>query len=143
MMPLALIFPDIDPIAFSIGPVSVRWYGLAYMAGLILGWLYIRELRREGRLWPGGKAPFGVERVDDLLIYVTLGVIVGGRLGYVLGYEPATYLAGPLEIFKVWKGGMSFHGAIVGSAVAIWLFARHYGVSVWSSMDLCAAANPI
>jgi phosphatidylglycerol:prolipoprotein diacylglycerol transferase len=143
MMTLAIPFPDIDPIAISIGPLAVRWYGLAYMAGLILGWLYIRRLLRQPHLWPGGKAPFGVERVDDLLIYVTLGVILGGRLGYVLFYEPANYLANPVDIVKVWKGGMSFHGAIAGSAAAIYMFARRYGVSMWSAMDLCAAANPI
>lgn len=140
---LAIPFPDIDPIAFSVGPVSIRWYGLAYMAGLILGWLYIRKLLREDRLWPAGKPPFGVERVDDLLVYVTIGVILGGRLGYVLFYEPATYLARPLDIFKVWQGGMAFHGAIVGSAISLWMFARRYGYNVYSVMDLCAAANPI
>jgi phosphatidylglycerol:prolipoprotein diacylglycerol transferase len=140
---LAIQFPNIDPVAFSIGPLAIRWYGLAYMAGLILGWLYIRQLLRERRLWPAGTPPFGVERVDDLLIYITLGVILGGRLGYVLFYEPALYFANPGEIVKVWKGGMSFHGAIVGTAIAIWFFARSWKVDVWSTMDLCAAANPI
>ena len=140
---LAIAFPEIDPIALSFGPVAVRWYGLAYMAGLILGWLYIRRLLSEGRLWRDGKAPFGVERVDDLLIYVTLGVILGGRLGYVLFYEPGLYFQNPAEIIKVWKGGMSFHGAIVGSGLALWAFARRYGLGVMSTMDVCAAANPI
>jgi phosphatidylglycerol:prolipoprotein diacylglycerol transferase len=84
-----------------------------------------------------------VERVDDLLIYVTLGVILGGRMGYVLFYEPAKYWADPAEIYRVWNGGMAFHGAIVGSALAVWLFARRFGVSMFSTMDVCAAANPI
>jgi phosphatidylglycerol:prolipoprotein diacylglycerol transferase len=139
----AIPFPDIDPVALSLGPVSIKWYGLSYMIGLILGWLYVRRLLRERRLWKNDTPPFGVERVDDLLVYVALAVIVGGRLGYVVLYEPETYLANPLDIFKVWQGGMSFHGAILGSAVGIWLFARRYGVSAWSAMDLCAAANPI
>lgn len=140
---LAIPFPNMDPVALSIGPLAVRWYGLAYMAGLLLGWLYIRKLLTQDQLWPAGKAPFAVERVDDLLIYITLGVILGGRLGYVFFYEPQIYLASPAEIFKVWKGGMSFHGAIVGSALAIWLFSRTWKVDPWSTMDLCAAATPI
>lgn len=140
---LAIPFPEIDPVAFSVGPISIKWYGLAYMAGLILGWLYIRRLLRENWLWRDGKPPFDVERVDDLLVYVAVGVILGGRLGYVLFYEPGNYLTNPLDIFKVWQGGMSFHGAILGSAVGIWFFSRAYNVSVWSTMDLCAAANPI
>jgi phosphatidylglycerol---prolipoprotein diacylglyceryl transferase len=139
----AIPFPEIDPVAFSLGPVSVKWYGLAYMAGLILGWLYVRRLLRETDLWRGNKPPFGVERVDDLLVYIAVGVILGGRLGYVFLYDPASYLANPIDILKVWQGGMSFHGAILGSAVGIWLFGRAYGVSPWSAMDLCAAANPI
>jgi phosphatidylglycerol:prolipoprotein diacylglycerol transferase len=139
----AIPFPDIDPVALSLGPVSIKWYGLSYMTGLILGWLYVRRLLTERRLWKNDTPPFGVERVDDLLVYVALAVIVGGRLGYVVLYEPETYLANPLDVLKVWQGGMSFHGAILGSAVGIWLFARRYGVSAWSAMDLCAAANPI
>ena len=143
MTVFAIPFPEIDPVAFSLGPVSIKWYGLAYMAGLVLGWLYVRRLLRETNLWRDGKPPFGVERVDDLLVYIAVGVILGGRLGYVFLYEPESYLANPVDILKVWQGGMSFHGAILGSAVGIWLFSRAYGVSPWSAMDLCAAANPI
>ena len=143
MIAFAIAFPDFDPVAFSIGPVSIKWYGLAYMAGLVLGWLYVRSLLRQTNLWRDGKPPFSVERVDDLLVYIAVGVIVGGRLGYVVLYEPETYFANPVDILKVWKGGMSFHGAILGSAISIWLFARAYGVSPWSAMDVCAAANPI
>ena len=143
MWPLVIDYPNIDPVAIAIGPVAIRWYGLAYMAGLILGWLYIRRLLTENSLWTAATPPFGLERVDDLLIYVTAGVILGGRLGYILFYEPSLYFAHPLEVFKVWNGGMSFHGAIIGSALAIWLFARSWHVNVWSAMDVCAAANPI
>jgi phosphatidylglycerol---prolipoprotein diacylglyceryl transferase len=140
---LALTFPDINPVAFELGPISIKWYGLSYMAGLLIGWWYIRKLLTTPHIWAGGKAPFAVDQVDDLLMYMTIGVIVGGRLGSVLFYEPGYYLKHPIEILQTWKGGMAFHGALVGCGVAIALFARKHGVSVWSSMDLCAAAVPI
>lgn len=140
---LAIPFPDFDPVAFSIGPLSVKWYGLAYLAGLLLGWAYIKRLLATPQLWRNNTPPFSPAKVDDLLLYITLGVVLGGRLGYVLLYEPGTYLASPLEIFAVWKGGMSFHGAFLASALAIWLFARRHGVSVLSTGDLATAALPI
>lgn len=140
---LAIPFPGLDPVAFSIGPVSVKWYGLAYMSGLLLGWLYIRRLLSTPRIWARDTPPFGIERVDDLLLYMTLGVIVGGRLGFVLLYEPGYYFANPLDIPAVWKGGMAFHGALVGCGIAVALYARANRVSPFSTMDLCAAAVPI
>lgn len=143
MTPFAIPFPNIDPVAVSLGPVVIKWYGLAYMAGLILGWLYIRRLLQNGRLWPGGVPPFPITKVDDLLLYMTVGVVLGGRLGFVLLYEPSYYLANPLDIVAVWKGGMAFHGALIGCGVAIALFARAHGVDPLSSMDLSAAAVPL
>lgn len=143
MTPFAIPFPDFDPVAFSLGPLTVKWYGLAYLAGLLIGWWYVRRLLRETRLWRNDTPPFGVEKVDDLLLYMTLGVVLGGRLGYVFLYEPATYLARPLDILAIWKGGMSFHGALVGCALAAWAFARRNGVNVLSTMDLGTAAVPI
>jgi phosphatidylglycerol:prolipoprotein diacylglycerol transferase len=140
---LAIPFPAIDPVALRLGPLEVKWYGLAYMAGLLLGWLYIKHLLREDRLWPGVHRPFGPERADDLLLYMTVGVLVGGRLGNVLFYEPAYYFRNPLEIPAVWKGGMAFHGGLIGSIIATILFARRIGANVWSVMDACAAATPI
>jgi phosphatidylglycerol:prolipoprotein diacylglycerol transferase len=140
---LAIPFPDFDPVAFSIGPLAIKWYGLAYLAGLILGWAYIRRLLSTPKLWRNDTPPFGVTKVDDLLLYITLGVVLGGRLGYVLLYEPSAYLAAPLDIFAVWKGGMSFHGALIGCAVAVWLFARNAGVGMLSTLDLCTASVPI
>ncbi len=139
---LLLTFPNIDPVALNIGPISVKWYGLAYMAGLILGWLYVRRLVSTPELWQAGKPPFGIERVDDLLLFMTIAIIAGGRLGQVLLYDPSFYFANPAEIFKVWKGGMSFHGAVIASAIALLLFARHYNVSARSVMDLSCAASP-
>lgn len=140
---LAIPFPDVDPVALRLGPVAVKWYGLAYMAGLLLGWLYVKQLLRQNRLWPADTPPFTPDRADDLLLFMTVGVLVGGRLGNVLFYEPAYYLNNPLEIPAVWKGGMAFHGGLIGSIVAIVLFARRVGADSWSVLDVCAAATPL
>jgi phosphatidylglycerol---prolipoprotein diacylglyceryl transferase len=140
---LAIPFPAIDPVALRLGPLAVKWYGLAYMAGLLLGWLYIKRLLAQDRLWPSAQRPFTADKVDDLLLFMTVGVLLGGRLGYVLFYEPRFFLTNPLEIPAVWNGGMSFHGALVGSIIAIVLFARRVGADAWSVMDLCAAATPM
>lgn len=140
---LYLNFPNFDPVAFSIGPVSVKWYGLSYMAGLLIGWWYIRRLLQTPSIWAGGRGPFGPEKVDDLLIYMTLGVILGGRLGSVLLYEPGHYIHNPIEILQPWKGGMAFHGALLGCILAIWLFAYRNGFNFFSATDVCAAAVPI
>ncbi len=138
-----LTYPNIDPVAIEFGPFAVKWYGLAYMAGLLLGWLYIRRLISTPRLWHDDTAPLTLERVDDLLLYITGAVIVGGRLGQVLLYDPSFYFANPAEIIKVWKGGMSFHGALIAAGLLILLFAKQYKVSARSVMDLCCAAVPI
>ncbi len=140
---LAIPFPDFNPIALEIGPVAIKWYGLAYMAGLLLGWMYIRRLLTEQRLWPRGTPPFDATRTDDLLLFMTIGVVLGGRLGFVLLYEAGHYLSNPSEIAMVWKGGMAFHGALLGCGLAIWLFARWTKVSTLSTMDLCAATVPL
>ena len=134
---LALPFPAIDPVLIQIGPFAIRWYALAYIAGLVLGWQYLRWLvRRPGwRLTP--------EALDDLLLYVTLGVVLGGRLGYILFYRPDFYLAEPLEILKVWQGGMSFHGGLLGVVAACALFARRRGVAFLETADAIACATPI
>lgn len=138
----ALTYPNIDPTAIAIGPIDIKWYGLAYMAGLMLGWLYVRRLIATPRLWRGGTAPMTVDRADDLLLYITLAIIVGGRLGQVLLYEPSYYFANPSEILKTWHGGMSFHGALIGSGLVILYFARRFAVSARTIMDLCCAAVP-
>ena len=139
----AIPFPNIDPVALQLGPVAIKWYGLAYLAGLLLGWLYIRRLLSEPELWAGGRPPFDVAKVDDLLLYITAGVVLGGRLGFVIFYEPSYYLANPGDIIAVWKGGMAFHGALVGCVIAVWVFARRNGVNPWSTGDLVTAAVPI
>jgi phosphatidylglycerol---prolipoprotein diacylglyceryl transferase len=143
MIEFAIPFPNIDPVAFSLGPISIKWYGLSYAAGFILGWLYISHLLKQPRLWANDQPPLEAARGDDILLYVAFGVIVGGRLGQVLLYDPGYYFANPADIVKVWKGGMSFHGALVGSAIAILFFARNSGVNARSVMDLCCASVPI
>jgi phosphatidylglycerol:prolipoprotein diacylglycerol transferase len=140
---LVLPYPDIDPVAIAIGSLQVKWYGLAYMAGLLLGWLYIRRIVSTPSLWPFGKPPFTVNKVDDLLLFMTFGVVLGGRLGYVLLYEPAHFLANPMEIPAVWRGGMAFHGALLGCGLATCVFAWVNKTSARSAMDVCAAAVPI
>lgn len=135
-------FPDIDPVLIQIGPFAIRWYALAYIAGLVLGWRYVVALAQTPRIWPGA-APVTKLDVDDALLWAALGVILGGRLGYVLVYNPAYFASHPLEIFYVWQGGMSFHGGAFGVLVAILLFARSRGIPPLSMMDLASAAAPI
>lgn len=139
MFPLALPYPDIDPIALQLGPFAVRWYGLAYIAGIMLGWWYSRRLVTEARIWNGVARPTAAE-MDDFIFYATLGIVVGGRLGYVLFYNPAHYLADPLDAFVVWRGGMSFHGGFLGSVVAMWWFQRRRSFSIWTLFDIFTAS---
>jgi phosphatidylglycerol---prolipoprotein diacylglyceryl transferase len=139
MLPLAIAFPDLSPVAVSIGPFDIRWYGLAYSAGIIIAWLTIRRLLQTPRLWADGKAPFAADVADNLVLYVIIGAVVGGRLGQALLYDLSFYAANPLEIFKAWKGGMSFHGALIGSGLAILFFANRCRRSALTAMDLCCA----
>jgi len=119
LMPLAVLpFPQFDPVLVSIGPFAIRWFALAYIAGFLLGWLYARAIIRAERLW-GGPAPLTVVDFDDFVLWVTLGIILGGRTGYVLFYNFPHFAAHPLEIFEVWKGGMSFHGGFLGCVLAV------------------------
>ena len=138
----AITYPVIDPVLVNIGPLPVRWYALAYIAGLVLGWFYARWVVQRDQLWgPVARPP--AASLDDLLVYAALGVVIGGRLGYVLFYNFDYYLANPLEAFAVWKGGMAFHGGLAGAALGIWLFARRNNVSALSVADICAAAVPL
>jgi phosphatidylglycerol:prolipoprotein diacylglycerol transferase len=138
----ALPFPNFDPVLISIGPLAIRWYALAYIVGILLGWLYARILIRNEALW-GGRAPLTVGNFDDFIVWITLGIILGGRLGYVLFYNPAYFAANPLEIVQVWGGGMSFHGGFAGCVIAVLLFARSAKVPVLSLGDLTCAVAPI
>jgi phosphatidylglycerol:prolipoprotein diacylglycerol transferase len=128
--------PNIDPIAFSIGPLAVRWYGLMYLAGFAIGWwLGARRIKQ-------GLAPVTRQQLDDLLFLIVLGVILGGRLGYVLFYKPAYYAAHPLEILYIWQGGMSFHGGLLGVMLAMVFAARRHGVDWLRLMDFVAPLIP-
>ena len=142
-MPLLVLpFPAIDPVLVHIGPFALRWYALAYITGILLGWVYARAIIRRERLWDG-KAPMTVADFDDFVVWVTLGVILGGRIGYVLFYNPAHFAAHPAEIVQLWKGGMSFHGGFLGVVTAVVLFGRRRSIPALSLGDITAAVYPI
>jgi len=132
-----LVHPQIDPIAIAIGPVAIRWYGLMYLAAFgAFWWLGRRRIDR-------GLAPIGREQLDDLLFLGVVGVILGGRLGYVIFYKPAYYLAHPLEALAIWQGGMSFHGGFLGVLIAMGFFAWRRRVDWWRLMDYIAPLVPL
>lgn len=139
----ALPFPDIDPVIVQIGPFALRWYAMAYIVGIAIGWQVIAFLLRRTQLWRDNQPPMAPARLEDLLTYIVIGVIAGGRLGYVLFYRPGHYLQNPLEIPMLWTGGMSFHGGFLGVVCAVWLFSRRNAVPLGSLADLTAiAATP-
>jgi phosphatidylglycerol:prolipoprotein diacylglycerol transferase len=137
-----LPYPAINPVLIHIGPLAVRWYALAYIVGILVGWFYARNIIASERLW-GGPAPLTVVDFDDFIIWVTLGIILGGRTGYVLFYNLPVFAAHPLQIFELWNGGMSFHGGVIGCIVAIVGFALHRGIPMLSLGDVTTAMAPI
>ncbi len=136
-------FPDIDPVAISIGPFAVHWYGLAYVAGIMLGWLYARRLVSMPTLWKSDRSPITHAHLDDFLVWVAAGVVIGGRTGYILFYDLAAVIDNPIRAIEIWNGGMSFHGGFLGATLAIILFARRNGIPVWSMLDIIAAVVPL
>ena len=136
MIPV-LLFPNFSPTLVQVGPFAIRWYALAYIAGLVLGW---RLLRRLVRLAPPVAT---AEQADDFLTWATLGVVLGGRLGFVLFYQPEYYLAHPAMAFAVWEGGMSFHGGAIGVALATWWFCRRNAIPLLGFADRLAVCVPI
>ena len=136
-------FPNFDPVLVQIGPFAIRWYALAYVAGILLGWRYAVSLVKNERLWGGQTPTLTPLQIDDLILWITLGVILGGRLGYVLFYSTSLFWTDPLEILKVWHGGMSFHGGLIGVTVALIGFALRNKVEVFRLSDLVAPAAPI
>jgi phosphatidylglycerol:prolipoprotein diacylglycerol transferase len=148
---LVIPFPQIDPVLISFGPIAIRWYALAYVAGLLLGWWYLVRLLKIERLWVGapfdGKRPLTPEQVGDLFVWTALGVILGGRLGYVLFYglvyNTQYFLENPLRIIYAWEGGMSFHGGLLGVVLALFIYAWRVGTDVVKLGDLVAAVTPI
>jgi len=139
---LVLPFPNFDPVAVSLGPFAVKWYALAYIVGIVLGWVYARHILRNEKYW-GGPAPISIVQFDDYVLWVTLGIILGGRLGYVLFYNFTWFIAHPLEIFQLWQGGMSFHGGFLGCVAAVLLFGWRNRVPVLSLGDITCAVGPI
>ncbi len=133
---LALAFPAIDPVAIQLGPLVVRWYALASITGIVIGWRY--------GLWLCRRRPDLVspEHLDRAVAWIVVGIIVGGRLGYVLFYNPAHYLAYPLQTLFVWQGGMSFHGGLAGVLIAMWLYARSHGIAYFRLTDVVGAGVP-
>lgn len=133
----ALPFPNIDPVMFSIGMFSIRWYALAYISSILIGWWALRRIASAPDD-PVGKAP-----LDDLINYGIVGIILGGRIGYALGYNTIYFIQNPLEIFLIWQGGMSFHGGFLGMSLSIYLVARKHKISVFALGDLIALVAPI
>mgnify|MGYP001363923621 FL=1 len=137
VMTIAIAFPNIDPVLFELGPVVVRWYSLAFIAGLLIGWRY---LRRQAVTSPN---TVDEHDVDDFLVWATIGVVFGGRLGYVLFYKPGFYFGNPSEILAVWRGGMSFHGGFLGVVIAGLIFVRMRNIPALNFADLLSCVAPI
>ncbi len=131
------VFPDFNPVALSLGPIDIRWYALSYIAGILLGWWYcVRLINLPPRL-------IKRQQFDDLVTWIVVGIIVGGRLGQVLLWEPGYYFSHPLEIVMVWKGGMAFHGGLIGVILAMYLYGRSQKLGFFVLADVVACATPI
>ena len=147
MTPAVLAFPDIGPnaVSFTVAGVelALRWYALAYIFGILGGWGMARFAISRAAWWPEGKAPMTPRQLEDVITWVTLGIVVGGRIGYCLFYQPQYYLANPAEILAVWQGGMSFHGGLIGTGIGVIVFAMKSGVPIRSIVDLAALATPL
>src|SRR6266852_9899639 len=137
---LTIAFPAFDPIAISIGPIAIRWYALGYIGGIVLGWTYTRALIKRPNLWDGA-SPITLLDMDDCILWVTVGIILGGRTGYALFYNLPFVIQHPAEIFELWKGGMSFHGGFLGCVAAVMLFCRLNGLPILSLGDITTAVG--
>ena len=133
-----IVYPEIDPIIFSIGVVKIRWYGLMYVAGFLFAWWLARR-----RTHLAHSQIKDEQHADDLIFYAMLGVILGGRLGHVLFYSSTSFVDDPLYLFKIWEGGMAFHGGLIGVMVAMWLFGRKHKLKMWQVTDLMAPMVPL
>jgi phosphatidylglycerol:prolipoprotein diacylglycerol transferase len=139
---LALPFPPIDPVLINIGPFAIRWYALAYIAGIFLAWWYCKRLVADAKLWGPAGPPMKGTDFDDFVVWAALGIVAGGRIGYVLFYDLPHYLAAPADIVAVWRGGMSFHGGFLGVVLAMMLFSRRRRIPFWPLIDVVATAVP-
>ena len=141
---LALItYPQIDPVIVSIGPLAIHWYGVAYVAGILLGWRYGRLILARDHLWPANTPPMSLPRFDDFLVWAAIGIIAGGRIGYIIFYDFAAIAADPIRAVQIWNGGMSFHGGFLGTFIAMMLFARIHKIPAFSLFDIICAVVPI
>lgn len=146
-----MIFPEFDPVLIHLGPLPIRWYALAYVAGIVLGWWYAGVLIKKNSLWSPRRPPISTIQLDDLVLWITLGIILGGRLGYALFYKPAMYLqlftgdgwGERLELFQLWTGGMSFHGGFLGCTVAVILYSWRQKLNTLSIGDMALSTAPI
>ncbi|ADL02137.1 prolipoprotein diacylglyceryl transferase [Brevundimonas subvibrioides] len=144
-------FPEFDPVLIQLGPLPIRWYALAYVLGIVLGWVYAARILKSPRVWLPGKPPITTTQLDDLVLWITLGIILGGRFGYALFYKPVMYaqlftgetLGERFELFQLWTGGMSFHGGFLGVCVAVFFFARKHKANLLSLGDAIAPVVPI
>lgn len=141
----ALNLPDrlFDPVAIPLGFMDIHWYGLGYILGILFGWWFAKRLVSTPRLWAPHPSPIAREEIEDFIVWAALGIILGGRLGYVLFYNAGHYAANPLEAFAIWDGGMSFHGGALGTIVAMVLFARSRGFTPYSLLDVAAISSCI
>jgi phosphatidylglycerol:prolipoprotein diacylglycerol transferase len=144
-------FPEFDPVLISIGPLPIRWYALAYVGGIVLGWWYAARLIKAERVWAPGRPPMTSPQLDDLALWIAIGIILGGRFGYALFYQPQMFgqlftgetLGERFELLQLWTGGMSFHGGFLGVVVAIVVFTRRNGMNMLKVGDLIAPVAPI
>lgn len=139
----ALPFPAIDPVALSLGPLQVHWYGLGYVAGILFGLWYAHRLVNNRTLWRSQTISLQAHHIDDFLVWAVLGIVVGGRLGYIFFYDFARFLADPWSLFAVWNGGMSFHGGVLGLLVVMILYAKRNGISSFRLFDVITASAPV
>ena len=135
----AFVHPQFDPVMISLGPLAIHWYGVAYVVGILFGWWYAKKLVSNDTLWGSEGSPISELDLDDFMVWAVGGIILGGRIGYILFYDLASYIENPLNIFKVWQGGMSFHGGLAGIILAMILFAKRRGFSPYSLFDVIAA----
>ena len=146
-----MTFPEFDPVLIHLGPLPIRWYALAYVAGIVLGWIYAARILKTERVWAPGKPPLAGPQLDDLVLWITLGIILGGRFGYALFYKPVMFLqlftgsslGERLELFQLWTGGMSFHGGMLGCTLAVLVYAWRTKSNALSIGDMALAAAPI
>ena len=146
-----MTFPEFDPVLIHLGPLPIRWYALAYVGGIVLGWIYAARILKSDRVWAPGKPPLAGPQLDDLILWITLGIILGGRFGYALFYKPVMFLqlftgsslGERLELFQLWTGGMSFHGGMLGCTLAVLIYAWRTKANALSIGDMALAAAPI